>query len=181
MHSAIKVGGRKLYDVARSGDEIDVPVRTVSVHEIELLEWRPPEAVIHVRCSAGTYIRSIARDLGEAVGSGAMLARLVRTQAGPARIDAAIAITQLERRLERWGWSTIALHPDAWLAHTPVAILRLDEEARWFNGLPIDRQVSAPIVRVYDSRREWVGVGVADADVPGIHPKRVIRGSSERP
>lgn len=178
LHSSIKVGGRKLYEVARVGGDIDIPVRRVAIHDIELLEWRHPEAVIRVSCSAGTYIRSIARDLGEAVGSGAMLSRLTRTRAGMFRLDGAISIHDLEGRLERWGWPVIALHPDAVLPDADVVILREEEERRWFNGLPIARDASTAVVRVYDSRRDWIGIGARDND-GHVHPKRVVRTRSE--
>ena len=178
MHSAIKVGGRKLYEIARSGGDADIPVRRVTVHAIELLEWRPPDAVIRVDCSAGTYIRSIARDLGEAVGSGAMLARLTRTRAVIARLEAAISIEELVDRLDRWGWSTIALHPDAALPDAEPLILDEPDTERWHHGIAIRRDASTPVVRVYDSRRDWIGVGVRTDD-GAIHPKRVIRPRSE--
>lgn len=181
MHSAIKVGGRKLYELARSGASADIPVRRVTIHELVLRAWEPPDATMVVTCSAGTYIRSLARDLGEALDSGAMLSRLTRTAAGRFDLRAAIPIGDLEERLERWGWSQIALHPDAMLPNADMVLLTPEEESRWFNGLPIDRQVSTSVVRVYDSRREWVGVGLAEAGQGRIQPKRVVRTRSEQP
>ncbi|HEV2128575.1 MAG TPA: tRNA pseudouridine(55) synthase TruB [Thermomicrobiales bacterium] len=179
MHSAIKVGGRKLYDVARSGGDIDVPVRRVYVHDIELLEWEHPAATIRVSCSAGTYIRTIARDLGEAVGSGAMLSRLTRTKAGMFGLRQALSIHDLEASLDCWGWPMVSLHPDAVLPDADLLILDEGEERRWFNGLPIERLAMTPVVRVYDSRREWTGIGLRDDDGVRIHPKRVVRARSE--
>ncbi|MDQ4044514.1 MAG: tRNA pseudouridine(55) synthase TruB, partial [Chloroflexota bacterium] len=178
MHSAIKVGGRKLYDIVRAGGEIDVPVRRVKIRDIELLEWRHHMATIRVSCSAGTYIRAIARDLGEAVGSGAMLSRLIRTRAGMFDLRQALSIHDLEVSLERWGWAAVALHPDAVLPDADALILDEGEERRWFNGLPIERSAMTPVVRVYDSRREWAGIGVRDDGVR-IYPKRVVRARSE--
>ncbi|HYH12107.1 MAG TPA: tRNA pseudouridine(55) synthase TruB, partial [Thermomicrobiales bacterium] len=82
MHSAIKVEGKKLYDLARKGVVVDVPRREVTIHAIEVVGWAPPDATIRVECSAGTYIRSLARDLGETVHTCAMLANLIRTRSG---------------------------------------------------------------------------------------------------
>ena len=83
MHAAIKVGGQKLYDLARRGEEIPRSPRPVTFHDLEMLEWSPPAATLLVDCSKGTYIRALARDLGAALGTGAYLSNLVRLRAGP--------------------------------------------------------------------------------------------------
>lgn len=176
MHSAIKVGGQKLYDLARKGIEVDVPTRTVTIHAIELVDWIPPDATIRVECSSGTYIRSLARDLGEALGTGAMLAHLVRVRAGRFHLATSIPIDRLEERLETHGWLWIAVHPDDLLIDAPIVVLDADDERRWFNGLGIRADGHTGIVRVYDTRREWVGIGLADAESGVIQPKRVVRG-----
>jgi tRNA pseudouridine55 synthase len=181
MHSAIKVGGRRLYEHARAGDEVEVPARRVSIHSLDVLAWDHPDAVLRVTCSAGTYVRSLARDLGNAVGAGAMLSRLTRTASGQFGLNSAISIHDLEERLDRWGWAAIALHPDAALPAAEIVVLKDSEADRWFNGMPIERSVSTPVVRVYDSRREWIGVGMPGR-VPGhVYPKRVVRGRSRCP
>jgi tRNA pseudouridine55 synthase len=95
--SAIKVAGRRAYAMARAGQALDLPARDVTIHEIEVVSWdgadpERPVAVIDVECSAGTYIRSLARDLGAAVGSGAYLGALTRTASGPFELDAAIDV-----------------------------------------------------------------------------------------
>jgi tRNA pseudouridine55 synthase len=96
-YSAIKVAGRRAYAIARAGQALELPARDVTIHEIEVVSWdgadpERPVAVIDVECSAGTYIRSLARDLCEAVGSGAYLGALTRTASGPFRLDAAIDV-----------------------------------------------------------------------------------------
>ncbi len=82
MYSAIKQDGKKLYDLARSGVEVERTPRRVTIHKLVLQEWTPPEAVVDVDCSAGTYIRSLAFDLGAALGVGAHLSGLIRTRSG---------------------------------------------------------------------------------------------------
>lgn len=180
MHSAIKVAGQKLYDLARKGVAADVPSREVVIHEIELVDWTAPEATIRVDCSRGTYVRSLARDLGEEVGSGAMLSSLVRTRAGAFRLDASIPIEDLEARLESHGWSWLALHPDDALRGADMIVLGAEDETRWFQGLPVHRQGHSSVVRVYDTRREWIGIGRIDEGAARINPKRVVRGSGEQ-
>ena len=84
-YSAIKIGGKKAYDLARKGEEVDLDPRMISVTSIDLLDWNPPEAMIDVECSSGTYIRSLVYDLGEKLGCGATLTALRRTRNGHQR------------------------------------------------------------------------------------------------
>lgn len=99
-YSAIKVAGRRAYAMARAGQAVELEPRTVTVDELTLVSWddaRPdePVAVIDVACSAGTYVRSLARDLGLAVGSAAYLGALVRTASGPFSLDHAVALDDI--------------------------------------------------------------------------------------
>jgi tRNA pseudouridine55 synthase len=96
-YSAIKVAGRRAYAMARAGQTIELPPREVTIHSIEVVSWDGtdpdrPVAMIEVECSAGTYVRSLARDLGAGVGSAAYLGALVRTASGPFGLDAAIDV-----------------------------------------------------------------------------------------
>ena len=179
MHSAIKVDGQKLYDLARKGVEVDVPERRVSVYQIRLVRWAEPEATILIETSKGAYIRSIARDLGQLVGSGAILSNLIRTRAGAFHLRSSVSIHDLEGMIAAHGWSWVALHPDHVLVDSDIVVLDAEEERRWFNGLPVRRHSVSDPVRVYDSRREWIGIGSASSDDGHVHPKRVVRGSSD--
>ena len=96
-YSAIKVGGRRAYAMARAGQTVELAPREVTIHSLELVSWddadpERPIAVVEVECSAGTYIRALARDLGERVGSGAYLGALTRTASGPFAIEDAIPL-----------------------------------------------------------------------------------------
>ncbi|HET9522517.1 MAG TPA: tRNA pseudouridine(55) synthase TruB [Candidatus Limnocylindrales bacterium] len=98
--SAIKVAGRRAYAMARAGESVELARREVTIDALEILEWDGsdtgrPVAVVDVRCSAGTYVRALARDLGEAVGSAAYLGALVRTASGPFGIDRAIPMDDI--------------------------------------------------------------------------------------
>ena len=81
-YSAVKVHGRKAYEMAREGEEVELAPRKINVYHLEVLEWAPPEVVIDVHCSSGTYVRSLANDVGTALGCGAYLVGLRRTKSG---------------------------------------------------------------------------------------------------
>ncbi len=179
MQSAVKVGGRRLYHLARQGEVVEVPQRRVTVYELDLVHLESPYATLRVVCSPGTYIRSLARDLGEALGTGAMLANLIRTRSGPFTLASSISPAALEERLERYGWDRLAMHPDVVLGGLPVIVLAADDAARWANGLPVEGQANADSVRVYDAKRDWVGIGSVDRELGVIRPRRVFRGSGE--
>ncbi len=95
MHSALRVGGKRLYEFAREGIEVEREARPVEIHEIEVTEFAPPRVALRVRCGKGTYIRSLAADLGEALGCGAHLTALRRTRVGRFHIDGAVALSAL--------------------------------------------------------------------------------------
>ena len=91
MYSALHHGGRRLYELAREGVEVELTAREVTVHSIALESLAPPEFTIRVRCGKGFYVRTLAADLGAALGPGGALATLVRTRVGPYRLENAVA------------------------------------------------------------------------------------------
>jgi len=103
-YSAVKVKGRKAYEMAREGEEIDLEPRKIQVYSLELLEWAPPEAVIDVYCSSGTYVRSLAHDLGEALGCGAHLVGLRRTKSGRFTLRDAVPLRRLREAFDTGNW-----------------------------------------------------------------------------
>ncbi len=99
-YSAIKVAGRRAYAMARAGESVELASRDVTIHRLDLLEWdgsdpERPIAIVDIECSAGTYIRALARDLGETAGSAAYLGALSRTSSGPFRLDEAIPLDRV--------------------------------------------------------------------------------------
>ncbi len=149
MHSALKHQGRALYDYAREGIAVDRPTRRVTIHAIDIVEWQAPTLVIDVRCSKGTYIRTLAEDIGTALGCGAHLSALRRTGSGPLGLEGAITIEALEALSEPERQAL--LRPvDTLLAGWPAVRLPDDEAGRFLTGLR--RRVAlgdAPAVRVY--------------------------------
>lgn len=125
-HSAVKVDGQKAYDRARRGEEVILEPRLIDVYNLELLEWAPPEAVIDVYASSGTYVRSLANDLGNDLGVGAHLTGLRRTKNGQFTLRDAVRLQELKESFEigDWykhlipaadtlaDWQTIELTPD---------------------------------------------------------------------
>ena len=95
MYSAIKVNGQKLYDLARKGREVERQPRPITIHELQLLEFSGNEARLRVRCSKGTYIRTLCKDIGEALGCGGCMAALRRVEAGEYTLEGSIPLRQL--------------------------------------------------------------------------------------
>lgn len=175
MHSAIKIGGQKLYELARRGEEIARPPRPVTFHTLELCAWQPPVATVLVDCSKGTYIRSLARDLGAALGTGAYLSNLVRTRSGPFTLDDAITIEELGDLPWPEMWPEIALHPDVPLHDWPALVLDAQTTTRWQQGATIPAQGGAAgMIRAYDVAGRWLGSGHADDSGAGWRPGKVV-------
>ena len=151
MHSALKKDGRALYDYARAGIEVEREPRRVTIHRIDVVSWQGAELVLDVSCSKGTYIRTLADDIGQALGCGAHLSALRRTGAGRLDVRDAVTLDALERasEAERDTW----LKPtDCLLADWPAVRLLPDEAGRFLTGLRrrIDG-ADASAVRVYGS------------------------------
>lgn len=93
-YSAVKINGRRAYDLARKGQEFETPVRRVTIYNIEILSYEYPELVIRCKVSSGTYIRTLAEDIGERLGVGAYLTALRRTQVGEYRVEDAVKLPE---------------------------------------------------------------------------------------
>jgi tRNA pseudouridine55 synthase len=126
MHSALKHQGRPLYEYARAGIEIDRPPRKVTIRALDMIECEPPRVVLDVQSSAGTYIRTLAQDIGAALGCGAHLTALTRLASGGFSLDQAHTLADLESLAadQRPDW---LLPPDCLVAHLPA--VQLDEAA----------------------------------------------------
>ncbi len=151
MHSALKHEGRALYEYARAGVEVERAARTVHIHRIDIVSWKAPSLVIDVVCSKGTYIRTLAEDIGAALGCGATLTALRRTASGPVTLAGAITIEALQALPEAQRQARL-LPADTLLSDWPALRLPDDEAGRFLTGLR--RRVEwgdAPHVRVYAS------------------------------
>jgi tRNA pseudouridine55 synthase len=174
MHSAIKVNGRRLYELARRGEEIARDPRPVVFHELELLSWTSPVLRLRVDCSKGTYIRALARDLGEQLGCGGYLSNLVRTRTGPFELDDAWTLAELESLDLIDDWERIAVHPDAGAQLLDAIVIEPEAALSWKQGkaLPGCADPEA-LVRVYDDTGNWLGIGRGTRD-RDWQPEKVI-------
>ena len=137
MYSALKHNGKALYEYARDGVEIERAERDVTIHTIEITDWHhenPETATIEVRCSKGTYIRTLAESIGETLGCGAHLIGLRRTASGPLTLAGAITLEALEALPEAERERRL-LHPDTLLAEWPAVRLEANAAARFLIGL----------------------------------------------
>jgi tRNA pseudouridine55 synthase len=158
-YSAIKVAGRRAYALARAGETVELAARAVTIHAIEILAWDEstpgePVAIVDVECSAGTYIRSLARDLGEAVGNAAYLGALTRTASGPFDLAAATDLDAIR----------------AAAADGPAAVEAL--------LLPIDAGLDLATVAVPDATLVAIARGQAigvPAGTPALEPDTPVR------
>jgi tRNA pseudouridine55 synthase len=182
MHSAIKVGGQKLYELARKGVEIERQPRHVTITRLDLEAYDPPALQLFVECSKGTYIRSLAHDLGAKLGMGAYLTVLQRTRHGPFTIEDAITLEGLAAAFEVGTWQESLYPPDYiladWQSHTAT-----EEEAHdILQGKPLrlpaptsgERQMMA--VRTPDGK--LLAVVYWEADKGFWQPRKVLASES---
>jgi tRNA pseudouridine55 synthase len=176
MHSALKVGGQRLYELARRGEEIEREARRIVISELSLVDWQPPVATVLIDCSKGTYVRSIARDVGQLLSVGAFLSNLIRLRTGPFRLEDAWTLTELADLDLEAEWLTVAIHPDAVMEGRPALILDDISSGNWQNGglLPGVAEDTGP-VRVYDAAGDWLGVGRYDVERGVWRPVKVVR------
>lgn len=180
-YSAVKVRGRKLYEYARKGEEVPRKVRTVWVERLELLRHTPPRALFAARVGSGTYIRSLAHDIGQALGCGAYLSALCRTAVGSFAIEDAADLDALEENPEALG---AALLPERQaLGHLPHLVLSPRAEGALRNGRPfaIDEVLECPGAQpvgcptlALSNRGEAIAIVQADDAQAPYRPLRVL-------
>ena len=175
-YAAIKVAGRKLYELARAGETIAVAPRAVRINLLALLGWEAPVARLLIDCGKGTYIRSLARDLGQALGCGAYLHRLVRLRTGPFFLDQALTIAELEAAFSETPWPELALHPDAALLDWPAIVLDEAGTLAWRQGkdLRVGHGAADERCRAYSTAGDWLGLGRWDIERGAWRPEKVI-------
>jgi tRNA pseudouridine55 synthase len=175
MYSAIQVGGRRLHELARAGVEVERAARTVTIHHLALIDWSPPVCSLFVDCSKGTYVRSLAHDLGARLGVGAFLSHLVRVRTGPFTLCDAVRLDELPGLLEHEPWEQIAIHPDVALQDRRVAVIGAPNRERWGHGIAMPIAGAAgELLRVYDDAGTWLGVGQIDPEGAFLRPLKVI-------
>lgn len=176
MYSAIKMKGQKLYNLARQGKEIERAPRPVTIHRLDVLDWALPDVTIEVGCSAGTYIRSLAHDLGQTLGCGAHLTALTRTAAGDFRLEDSHTLAALDALAQAGRLVEALLPPETALAVLPViAITPAQEQAvRFGQTVALENAPDAEMAQACDAAGRLVAVMLQVS--PGIwRPKLVFQ------
>jgi tRNA pseudouridine55 synthase len=180
MYSAVKHGGKPLYQLARSGIKVPRKSRKRWVYRLELLDWQPPVATVEVECGKGTYIRSLADDLGQVLGCGANLKSLVRLRCGIFSLEDAITVPQLEEGFRHGYWERF-LHPiDSVLGEWGAVVVDDATAADIKNGRPpaleggLPEPLSGNRCRVYTRDGGFLAVLSFDAEKGRWQPEKVF-------
>jgi tRNA pseudouridine55 synthase len=183
-HSAVRVSGRRAYELARHGERPQLRPRTVHIHDIVLREWdesdpERPAATVDIRCSAGTYIRAIARDLGARLQTGAYLGALTRTASGPFRLEDATELDEVREALASGRASELLLPPDIGLEAYPAVTLDRVElgalsrgQIVRHRGSPLPPPGPAGLFRVLDGGGQLAAMARLDAG--RLRPEKVF-------
>lgn len=184
MYSAIKINGKKLYELAREGKEVERKARTVTIYSIAIRKFLPPDAFeIDVDCSKGTYIRTLCSDIGKALGCGAHMASLLRTKTGAFCLENAIRLGELKTLAEEGRTEEALLSMEQALADYADVVVSEQSEKLLYNGGRIRSSfcrsqqllTAGQIVSVYDSRKQLVGLyQVCEEDGFYIKPFKML-------
>ncbi|MFW6182440.1 MAG: tRNA pseudouridine(55) synthase TruB [Chloroflexota bacterium] len=169
MYSALKKGGKRLYELARQGKEVEREARRVTIYDLEILTWDRPMLTVRVRCSTGTYIRSLAHDLGQALGTGAYLSGLRRTAIGAFSVQDAAPLADLTAD----NIGSYLLPPERAVAHLPRLVLSEEDALRLAQGQRLTQGQRLPsradgeegeetLAGAYDEQGRFVGVVQAE-------------------
>lgn len=182
MFSAVKHNGKRLYELARKGIEVERKFRDVEVKHLELTRWEPPEAELEVECSHGFYARSLAHEFGQELGCGAHLTGLIRTRAGRFDIKDSHTLEEIQEHVDAGTWRDLVVPIDFTLQHLPS--VKLDpvtaEAVRHGQGLSVS-QFGPPTgvkpgqqLRAYDSEAELIAILVYEPERLGWRPEKVL-------
>jgi len=171
MYSALKRDGKPLYELARQGIEVEREAREVTIHEMQLLDFSGDRCRLRVSCSKGTYIRTLAEDIGNILGCGAHLTALRRTVVGPLSIADAVTLEHLNTLTDEDRVRSL-LAPDALLQTLPAIHLDDEETLKFSHGNPVNAVVAPGKCRVYGGNR-LLGLGEADASGK-VNPRRLV-------
>jgi tRNA pseudouridine55 synthase len=180
-YSAVKVGGRRAYDMARQGEEVELAPRKIQVHHLEVLEWAPPEVVVDVHCSSGTYVRSLANDIGIQLGTGAYLVGLRRTKSGRFSLRDATPLRKLQEAFQAGNWYQYLIPAAEALADWPAVELNPDEVEEVRHGHRVKMAADAPtteMVRGVSAAGELIALMIPAVNnedgSPEWQPKKVF-------
>lgn len=176
-YSAIKVKGKRAYELAREGSPPDLEPRDVTIHDLKVVSYKSPDLAVEIECSAGTYIRSLAHDLGERLSTGAHLAALKRLKAGPFSIDDAVPLPKLEVGLMVDNWEKYVLPAADALPDFPIVEIGSEALKNIRHGHRIPAGAgSTGMARGISTDGELVAILEAVEDGTLWHPRKVFVG-----
>lgn len=182
MYSALKVNGKKLYELAREGKVVERAPRRVKIYEIEILDMELPVVKMRVACSKGTYIRTLCADIGDRLGCGGAMQSLVRTKAGPFELSTALRLDELERLRDEGRVAEKLVAPDDLFADCPALHVRAEDTRLLENGNCIrpdrtrEEKIYAPDrqVRMYGDNGSFAGIYVYEEERKCYRPVRMF-------
>lgn len=180
MYSALKVGGRKLCDLAREGKEVERRARPVTIYGIRIQRITLPEVHMTVSCSKGTYIRTLCHDIGERLGCHGCMKELLRTKAGPFSVENSLRLAQVERLRDEGRLSEAILPVERMFDTLPPVRLKERSAKLGHNGNPFrpadtqEEEALSGQVRVYDSRGAFVGIYQYDRERTQYRPVKMF-------
>ena len=155
MYSALKHEGKRLYELARAGVEVERPAREVVVTNISLLDWAPPRLTVEVECGRGFYMRTLAHDLGAVLGCGAHLSDLVRLRTGQLSIEESVTPEQFEGAANDGAWEQLVAPPDFVLRDMQAVAVAPAAERRLSNGQPVALRGADVYAQHLEARRAY--------------------------
>ncbi|MGA7672731.1 MAG: tRNA pseudouridine(55) synthase TruB [Nitrolancea sp.] len=161
-HSAVKVHGQPLYRLARQGVDVDVPSRTITIHSLSVIEFGFPDLLLDIECSAGTYIRSLARDIGGELAIGGYLHYLLRASSGSFELSDAWPMEQLEQELSPGTFASFAQHPAVIPIDSRALLLDSDGVRSWYDGRPVAANIAdrnRATAHAFRPDGSWLGAG----------------------
>jgi tRNA pseudouridine55 synthase len=164
MYSALKKDGRRLYELAREGVEVERPARQVEIHKLAVLAWERPNLDIDIACGRGVYIRSLAHDLGESLGCGGHLTSLIRLKTGPFELSHAFTLNQFSEKCQKGEWMKSLYPVDHVFLHFRIITIGPKEWATLKNGRSVsldprtNHAAHLERVRAYSIDNQFIGL-----------------------
>jgi tRNA pseudouridine55 synthase len=179
MFSALKQNGQPLYKLARAGIEVERQARTAHIYKLEMSLWQPPVFTVEVECSKGTYIRSLAHDIGRALGCGAIMQNLVRLRVGNFKLEEALTLEQLDEAFKSSSGEKHLYASDFAISSFPAIIVNHEQQCSLVHGNPLSAEstgwpTDASLVRTYNQSGDFVGMIGYVAESKHWQPEKIF-------
>ena len=187
MYSALKVGGKKLYELAREGKTIERKSRKVMIYDIRIKDIDLPRVRMEVKCSKGTYIRTLCHDIGEKLGCGGCMEKLLRTRVGQFSLDQSLKLSQVEQMVREERIDEILMPTDSVFCDLEESRTKERFDVFGYNGNPLERkhltgeiagksaeQLEDRRFRIYDSHRNFIGIYYYDRKKDRFRPEKMF-------